>query len=389
MPLSEPLFLLFLILGLGGARKLEEGGATLRDLFLFLVLFGSAFLTRTVGLAVALGTVAALALAGAPGRAGLVILGASVLAVPWLVWSSGATGDVPAPMRAVLGPYGGWLLAEALRDPVLYAGLLGDGVVELTRQAGSLLVPRMPAWVRWSLLCALAPALLTGAWSLWRRSRALVLSLSAYVAAVWLWPFRDLRLLAPLLPFATTAVLLGAVTLLTPPPSGRWFRLRRGLVLPVAVWAVAFVGATGWSVWRGEHGARYRVRTETLERAAVAVSRHVPPRAVVGAPEMWAAIHLYTGRTVAPSARFLPLAREGPSWGTPEQQFELWWAAGVEYLLAEHGGGVHGRALQELERRCSGAPVELLELTGSGSLVRLDWDEACRMELGLGRPRGG
>ena len=71
---------------------------------------------------------------------------------------------------------------------------------------------------------------------------------------------------------------------------------------------------------------------------------------------------------------------EGPVWGTNREQFEVWDAAGIEYVVLENAGRIHKDALDELDARCPGS-VELLASWGGGMLVRLDWDEACRSQV--------
>ena len=119
-----------------------------------------------------------------------------------------------------------------------------------------------------------------------------------------------------------------------------------------------------------------RVRELMLARAVPAVEERVPPNGVVGAPELWAGLALHTGRRVAPSARFR-LAGDGPVWGTPSEQFAVWSASGIEYVVLENAELVHQEALDELDARCPGA-VQLQASWAGGMLVRLDWDDACR-----------
>ena len=113
-----------------------------------------------------------------------------------------------------------------------------------------------------------------------------------------------------------------------------------------------------------------------LARGVQAVYERVPPDAVVGAPELWAGLALHTGRRAAPSARFRP-AGDGPIWGTPSEQFAVWSAAGIEYVVLENAGLVHQEALDELDARCPGA-VQLQASWAGGMLVQLAWDDACR-----------
>lgn len=72
-------------------------------------------------------------------------------------------------------------------------------------------------------------------------------------------------------------------------------------------------------------------------------------------------------------------------WGTPEAQERLWRAAGIDHLLLEQGGLLHGAGLDRLEARCPGM-VRILARTPPMLVVRLEWDAPC---AGILRESGG
>jgi len=154
-------------------------------------------------------------------------------------------------------------------------------------------------------------------------------------------------------------------------------------------WVVFFASvsifrlSTGWSV------EPYRVRSGALMDAVRAVAEKTPPEAVVGAPELWPGIHLYTGRAVVPSARFRPFSGEDPVEGTPEQQYEIWIESGVTHILVEHGGRVHGAALDRLDALCPPGTVQVLDSQPGQFLVFLAWDSACQERVLQARTRAG
>ncbi len=84
---------------------------------------------------------------------------------------------------------------------------------------------------------------------------------------------------------------------------------------------------------------------------------------------------------MGPSAPFRPGGVEGPAWGTPADQYRLWLAAGLDHVLVEHAGAVHGQALDRMDALCPGGAVEVRASYDGGFLVRLNWDEACRSRL--------
>lgn len=400
IPLSEPLFVLALVAGLVAAGRMEDEAEVGRHVGLaaFLVAFALAVHVRTAGVALAAAGVLALlfqgrrkAAAGMAGASGLVML-------PWVLWSGRAAGRIPEPLRDVLGPYGGWLLDQALTDPGLYMARLQGEALDLVHRVLVVLVPRVPGWegwldpLRWGGLVVLVPAFLLGVDRIWARARTPVLLLLTYLGLVWLWPFRDDRLLVPLVPLLILVVVEGfrwsgqGAELPEDrarggaPSSDRqetpaWLRLGwRGFG---AVWAGAFAAVSVWSLATGGIGAGYDIRSRALVQAAEAVESGVPEDKVVGAPELWAGLHLYTGRTVAPSARFRPLDPDGPVWGHPPAQHELWDAAGLDYLVVEHGGKVHQAALEALEARCGSGAVVVVASWRGAALYHLRRSAEC------------
>ena len=77
---------------------------------------------------------------------------------------------------------------------------------------------------------------------------------------------------------------------------------------------------------------------------------------------------------MSPSVLFDPASTdvERPSWGTPEDQERLWRTSGIEYLLLEQGGALHGATLDAIEARCPGALAVLARMPGM-MVVRLPW----------------
>jgi hypothetical protein len=64
------------------------------------------------------------------------------------------------------------------------------------------------------------------------------------------------------------------------------------------------------------------------------------------------------------------------------EQLQLWWDAGIDHVLLEEGGVVHGDALNLLEERCPGT-VGILARMPPQILVRVAWDGSCASSLGL------
>jgi hypothetical protein len=402
VPLSEPLFLVTLILAFGVAARLEERPG-LPWTVLFLLVAGGAVYTRTLGAALLLAGALALLLRRRPGLGATTLLGGGALLLPWLLWSTRAAETIPGPLRDILGPYGSWWIREVVRAPLAYGGYLLANARQLAVEGLSLFLPGVTGPLLW-LGLLLLPLLLLGFREMARRTLVLPLGLGISVGVLLLWPFQAIRLLVPFQPFLFLALLLGLRAVAGESEGRETVERRRrfsslaGRVVGIA-WVVTFVALAGYRLATGWPGKAYHIRSEDLVQAVRAVNEKTPPDAVVGAPELWPGIHLFTGRSVAPSARFLPLAEEGGSWGTPRAQYELWHAAGVTHLLVELGGRVHGDALDRMEAECGPGTVQVLNMVEGQFLVRLGWDEACRETLlgggdspgaepGASRPKG-
>lgn len=395
LPFSEPLFLLLLVVAVAAALRAEERPGDPWAVVWFVAAALLAVHARTAGVAVALAGSAALLVRGRRRAAGGGLAAVVVGMLPWTIWSARAGDRIPEPLRDVLGGYGGWLWGQIRHDPTLYLGQLHEQARDLVARTLALLVPLpagSPSWtgdLRWLALVVLLPAFFLGLDRLWSRSRTPVLLLFAYLAVVWLWPFRDDRLLAPVAPFLVWTVVEGfrwrgegvhveGAEVDSHGASPGLVRAWRGAGV---VWALLFAGVSVASLADGRAAAGYEVRSRTLARAVGAVDEAVPAEAVVGAPEVWAGLHLYTGRTVAPSARFLPVRAEGPTGGTPREQHELWVAADLDHLILEHAGRVHADAVDRVAEVCGGGALREVASWDGGMLVRLDWSPGCRSRL--------
>ena len=369
IPLSEPLFTaLFLVSLVLGLRFQESGRAA--DGLWFLVVFWACVHVRTVGI-VLLPAVAW----GAwrhrwTGEAlGLVMVGALGL-LPWTVWSRMRARTIPEPLADVLGSYTSWLVGQVRDHPAKYVRYLGENLGNLVEQTRALVLPGPTGgWSVWALAFLLTAVVAYGVLRLWRRAPAVSGAIVLYALIVWMWPFQSIRLLVPLLPLLVLAVVAAVTGLLRDQQ-----RVARAILV---VWAVVFGVASLGTLRAGTHLEAYETRVGDLTRAAGAVHELVPDSGIIGAPELFAALHLYTGRTVSPSARFLPLAEAGPSWGTIRQQYEIWRTVDLDHVLVEHGGGVHGPPLDRMNERCPPGTVIVLKALAGDFLVRLAADEDC------------
>ncbi|MFC1660165.1 hypothetical protein ACFL3S_01690 [Gemmatimonadota bacterium] len=383
VPLSEPLFLGTMILALWAGARMEGREGT-GGILLFLLAGGAVFYARTLGIALLLAGVVALFVKNRRTAAVWTLVGTAALILPWALWCRAASATVPEPFQDTLGSYSGWWMRQALQEPGAFLAFLPSNLLLLLRQSLTLLLPGVEGPGRWVGII-MVPLVLLGLWEMGRRCLTLPLTLALSFVVLLLWPFQDIRLSVPFQPFLILGGILGFRSLLGRVQSRSWV-WRGGLAIAV-VWVALLTAVSGRRLLEGWPGGPYRARAAALEKAVRAVDEKTPSDAVVGAPELWSGIHLFTGRTVIPSARFFPMAQDGPSWGTEEEQYQAWVSGGLTHVLVEHGGGVHGAALDRVDERCAPGTVQVLDLQPGQFLVRLSWDEDCRERL-LGGGRG-
>ena len=380
VPLSEPLFLVTLVAALWTGSRLEAR-PTWRRFAAFSAAFAVAYHTRTMGLAIGLAVPLALLMRGRMVWALRSVAGAVLIIAPWMFWSSRAAAAIPAPLRDTLGPYAGWLAGQAGGEGE-YFGVMAARAFALASQIVGLLFPGADGWYAVLAGMLASGVLIAGVRRLSVQTWTPIFTAALLTGMLWLWPYQEIRLTMPLIPVLGMVLVSGfrpeAERIThgiradgTRPDPGRFLVGTMGLV-----WILALGSASVIALGGGRHVEPLRVRELMLARAVPAVNERVPTNAVVGAPELWAGLALHTGRRVAPSARFQP-AGEGPIWGNPREQFAVWAASGIEYVVLENAGLVHQEALDELDARCPGA-VQLQASWAGGMLVRLDWDDTCR-----------
>jgi hypothetical protein len=382
VPLSEPLFLMLLVFLLARVARAEgeeaapasHGGAgelmALAATGLLLVY------ARTAGVAVVGGAVVGLVWRRRWRSAGALAAGVGVGLLPWVIWTARAAARVPAPMRDILGGYSGWLRGQIAADPLAFLAGLPSAFLLLAQGFARGLVPGVGGWAFTVLGTAVVLVALLGLTRLWRRSPAAAGALVLYLGMIAIWPFRDPRLIAPVFPLVVACTLLGGRVLwhLEAPPARA---VTRGIAV---LWLLGFAVGAGMRLFDEGATRPQAIRSRQLAGTITAVEEMTPPDAVVGAPELWAAIPLYTGRQGVPSAPFRPGATDGPVWGRPVDQYRIWESAGLQYVVTEAGGKVHGAALDRIQERCPGALRVAASWEGQ-SLVEVKWDDACRARL--------
>jgi|SaaInlStandDraft_2_1057019.scaffolds.fasta_scaffold03424_7 hypothetical protein len=371
IPLSEPLFMLFLMGTFAAWPVGENGEKDRRRRILVSVLMILLVLTRSAAIAPIVGCALALLWAGRVRSAAVLVGPAVLVASAWGAWATARAAEVPDGMRDVLGPYTGWLSQQLLGDPVGFVARLPTHAWGVVARVATLFVPGVSRPVVWFVLAPLLLLGAVGARGMHRRFPPFAWTAAAYFGLLLLWPYVDSRLVAPLHPFLVTFVLVGAVDLGRSIGKPRLSLLLRGAVVG---WVGAYTLGTASRIASGWPVASYQTRAAQLAPAIEALGRTATAESIVGAPEFWPALHLHAGWTVTPSALFRPARREGmaPMRGTPDEQLRLWRAAGVSHLLLENRGEIHGEALDSLEARCPGS-VELVAVLPPQMVVRTHW----------------
>ena len=387
--LSEPLFLMLASgclawwatmqrrashAGDGGAPATGAGTASAFPPAHLLLLGGLLLLTvgtRAAGLALVAGFGLAAVLRGGL-RAAAPVLAPPLLAwVGWSLWAGARGATLPADLADLLGPYEGWLRQQVLNDPAGFVARLPAHVAGVLERVFVLWLPRLGGVWLWVAAIPLVAAAAAG-WTAARvRLPPLAWSALAYLGLLLAWPYLDRRLVVPLHVLAVGLMAMGVIRL-REGPAPAW--VRRTAVGVVLAWTAFYSVVTVHRIAVEWPTAGYRIRAERMAAGVEALRRVVPEGAVVGAPEFWAGLHLHGGWTVAPSVLFDPASvdAERPSWGSPEEQERLWRDTGIEYLLLEQGGALHGATLDVIEARCPGALAVLARMPGM-MVVRLPW----------------
>ncbi len=310
---AEPLFL---VLAVGAWWLADEAAAAQGRRALLLAAAagacaGLAGLTRSIGVAVAAGVVAALFL-GRRRREALAAAAVAALSLaPWAVWTAVHRSEVETVLAAGYGTYGDllhqagwrWLSPELLRDVLRPLGYVAFATLR-------------PAWHPLVGLPALA-VLGVGGVVLTRRAPALGWSLAAYLFIVLLWPYAPDRFLWAILPVLVVALVLGAVaTWKAGAPHADWRRWAlRALVVAGTVPAVVGFGGYQYAGFvKRWPTSTQRGISESFERIVPWVRSATPDSAVIAGEDeaLW---WLYTGRRAVPSYLWRLRGRSAVSFG--------------------------------------------------------------------------
>jgi hypothetical protein len=327
MVLSEPLFLVLLLGALPVAERLRLD-PTMRRALIVGAVGGIMMLTRSIGIAFVVGTIAALLLARHWRHAVVVAAAAAVFVVPWQRWVAAHDTELPMVLRGKYGSYTGWLArgVEAHGSQFLVETLSGNlkGGARMTVEP--LRPPRVPGSIALAMVAG-AVVLAVGGWRVARRAPVSFLVVGAYVGVVMLWPFDPTRFLWGIWPVFLLLV-AAAIAQLLPVVRGTRAAESRGaddqgavrdadrFRMPRRAFAVAGIacalvlalGSVAHTVVGYQKGW-YSSLAVRRERTALPVLEWVlastKPGDVVASDEE-SMVFLYTGRLGMPVTRFTP-----------------------------------------------------------------------------------
>jgi hypothetical protein len=329
-------------------------------------------LTRTAGVAAVAGVGLALLLRAGLLRTLTVVTPAVGTLVAWGMWAGRRAAEIPQGLGDVLGPYMGWLLGQMAAAPRAFVGRLPEHAEQVGSRVAVLLLPGTSGVWTWVACVPLVVLAVVGIRKLHRVFPPFVWTAGAYPGLLLVWPYTDRRLVAPLHPFMVAFIVAGALELAERVKGERAVRVVAAVAL---LWMGGYTVMTTSRIAQGWPAAAYRIRSDALATGLESLRQAAPAGAVVGAPELWAALALHGGWTVIPSALFVPAAPvdERPIWGLPQEQLDLWRSMGLEVVLLEQGGLIHGDALNAMEERCPGS-VTILARMPPQMLVHVRWE---------------
>lgn len=310
--LSEPLFMLLAAATLmTTGRAFGTAGANDRPAAFALAsgfLAGLAFLTRTIGLALAATVPLALLLRSKRREATLAAAAAAIPSLGWIGWSSAHAGEVPAVIAGQYGSYGSWFLPGGGSDLARLPGRLAQVVVAnwgpFVQTLEFVWIPRSPALPAAFVVLLLGVASAYGLWRVAGRNPALALFPVAYLALVFVWPYEPWRFFYALMPLLTLAVLEGLME--------AWPRISPDLPrwgVPVAIAAAATLVVNTVAYQARGHVNRSWESPQQIPASAYAplnewIRTHTRPGETV-ASGLDPYIHWETGRPAVPSWMFL------------------------------------------------------------------------------------
>ena len=301
--LSETLFLAALWPVLHAADRAADT-ADARAALVAGVSIGALMLVRTHAVALLAALVLVLVVQRRPASAARATIAASVVVLPWQLWTMLASPKVPAPLAGAYGSYVGWFV-DGLRDGGLpfVAATIRLNLTELWLLLQDRVVPGNLAPARTLATMLLVALVLLGAWTLARRATVTSWFLAVYVAIVVIWPYTPWRFVWAVWPLVLLCAAEGAWRSWRAAPTRAW----RAAVAAMLALPAFGMARTEWASYVTRAWSTPALRAGAQIAPVITwVGRNTRPTDVVLA-EGEQVISLFTGRQAAPTAPFTAL----------------------------------------------------------------------------------
>jgi hypothetical protein len=304
---SEPLFLTLLALALPACERALRDDRT-RRVVGAAVLASATALVRTLGLPLVVALVTLLLVRRRYRAAGIALGVATVMLLPWQLWTAAHGENLPA---TVAGSYGSYAsaFAEAIgTNGIGYVARVATyNIRDVARPLGAVFAPGVGGGTRSVVVAAFVCVLAVGAIALGRRAPATALFLLGYAVIVIAWPYAPDRFLWGIWPLLLLTLAMGAAA------GVRGARERRANGVPLVAHAALVVAAGALVFGVVRYNARgYQQRWWDTAQRSIArqilplvdwTQENTRPGDVI-ASDGDPLVHLYTGRLVVPSARW-------------------------------------------------------------------------------------
>lgn len=302
--MSEMLFLVLLLAALLNLERLLETPSPARSVAVG-ALIGLVGLTRTIGIVVLPAALVLLAWRRRPAAALAVLLASCALLVPWQLWVSAHGAAVAPEFQGNYGPYLPWMLAgAAAHGPAFFlriAARNAAAIASVLQPAGG---AGLPGAAVYATAAAAAIAAGAGAWRVFRRAPATVLSLAAYVLVMLVWPFPADRFVWAVWPLLVLLAVVGVAAVLRWRPAGAPGHVARAVGVAAGVAVVAGHAVVIAQVVKGDDWWTALPRARAAAAAPVVrwVAQHTAATDVVVTDHGLAnVVALYTGRKTLPA----------------------------------------------------------------------------------------
>jgi hypothetical protein len=351
---SEPLFLALLAVALPACERAMRDQRP-RTVIVAASLAGVTTLVRSLGISLVGALVLGLLLRRRRRAAAQAALVAGAVLLPWQLWTTMHSGELPRAVAASYGPYTATFRETLRTNGVGYvARVAAHNVRDIARPIGAVFAPGPWKITRSAAVLATIAVLGAGATLLMRRAPATALFLLGYGAIVVSWPYAPDRFLWGVWPLLLLTLALGAAAAVRGARARRAGSLSRGAnAMLVAAAALLAVGLVRYNA-RGYRERWWDAAQRSVARRALPLvewtERYTRPDDVI-ASDSDPLVHLYTGRHVVPSARWA--AEVYP--GAPDRDSrlrdlrELLATYPVRYLLLSGSQSVSGAAAAALE----------------------------------------